>query len=129
MTDYGEYEFVVKKVYSESAIKKAHEKKINRKQVLALVKKLSIRYLKGIDVWVWFFPDKKEWENEGGIIFGDNKERIPLISLINTKYNLRAGIVLHEFVHVFTGYKYRKVNHGKMFIKIFNKVLKFYYKK
>ena len=129
MTNYGEYEFVVRKVYSKSVIKKAHEKKINKKQVIALVKRLSNRYLNGIDIWVWFFPHKKEWQNEGGVIFGDDNERFPLISLINTKSNLRVGIVLHEFVHAMTGYKYGIINHGKIFIKTFNKILRFYYKK
>ena len=127
MTSYGEYEFVVKKVYSENAIKKAHEKKINRKQVITLVKKLSNRYLNGIDIWVWFFPGKKGWQNEGGVIFGDDNERFPVISLINMKSNLRVGIVLHEFAHAMTGYKYGIINHGKSFIKSFNKVLRFYF--
>ena len=126
MTSYGEYEFVVKKVYSASAIKRAHEIKITRGQVLMLVKKLSKRYFKDENiVWVWWLPKDELW-NSGGILFYD--ERQPVIELINKKSNLRVGIVLHEFSHALTGYKYGIVNHGKTFIKTFNKVLKFYYK-
>ena len=128
MTSYGEYEFVVKKVYSASAIKRAHEIKINRRQVLNLIKKLSKRYLNDENiVWVWWLPKDELW-NSGGVLFGDGDERQPVIELINKKSNLRVGIVLHEFSHVLTGYKYGIVNHGKIFIKTFNKVLKFYYK-
>ena len=124
MTSYGEYEFVVKKVYSASAIKRVHEIKITRGQVLMLIKKLSKRYLNEKRVLVEWLS-KGEKTNWGGVQFDG---RIPIIGLINTKKNLRVGIVLHEFSHAFTGYKYGMVNHGKIFIKTFNKVLKFYFK-
>ena len=126
MTSYGEYEFVVRKVYSAKAIKRAHEIKITRGEVLTLIKKLSKRYLKNKTVWVWWLSKGGEC-NGGGVLF-DCDERQPVIELINTKSNLRVGIVLHEFVHAMTGYKYGRVNHGQIFIKTFNKVLKFYFK-
>ena len=126
MTSYGEYEFVVNKIYSASAIKRAHETKITRGEVLSLIKKLSKRYLKNKKVMVEWLSKRESQTNWGGIVFDG---RIPIIGLINTKKNLRVGIVLHEFSHAFTGYKYGMVNHGKIFIKTFNKVLKFYYKK
>ena len=125
MTSYGEYEFVVRKVYSISAIKKAHEKKITRGEVLILVKKLSKRYLKNKKVMVEWLSKGESQTNWGGVVFDG---RIPIIGLINTKKNLRVGIVLHEFSHAFTGYKYGTVNHGNVFIKTLNKVLRFYYK-
>ena len=125
MTTYGEYEFVVRKVYSASAIKRAHEIKITRRQVLNIIKKLSKRYFKDENkVWVWWLSKDELW-NTGGVLFDD--ERQPVIELINTKKNLRVGIVLHEFAHAFAGHKYGIINHGKIFIKTFNKVLRFYY--
>ena len=127
MTDYGEYEFVVKNVYSARVIKKAHEIKITRREVLNLIKKLSKKYLNDENiVWVWWLSKDELW-NGGGVLF-DCDERQPVIELINTKKNLRVGIVLHEFSHVLTGYKYGIVNHGQTFIKTFNKLLRFYFK-
>lgn len=126
MTSYGEYEFVVRKVYSEKAIKKAHEIKISRGNALRIINELSKRYFKNENIVRVVWMSKNAKMNMGGVMF-DCDERTPVIELVNTKSNLRVGIVLHEFSHAFTGYHYRKVNHGKSFIRTFNKILRFYF--
>ena len=137
-TAYGEFEFIVKKMYSINAIKKAHETPLTKNQASNLLKKLSKRYLNNENTLKLKWIKTGKW-NLGGIDFIEGK-RIPTVELHSDKKNekkgifgLRAGIVLHEFSHALANYHSRRLSrgegHGREFIKTFNKVLKFYNRK
>lgn len=132
-TDYGEFEFIAKKMYSRAAIKKAHETSLTKRQAIVLTKSLSKKFFKDENTLVLKWITRGKW-NLGGIDVVGNK-KIPIVELHADKeskkhFGLRAGIVLHEFSHALANYHSRRVSrgegHGREFIKTFNKVLRFY---
>lgn len=136
VTEYGEYEFVAKKMYSLVAIKEAHETPYTKKQTELLLKCLSKRYFKSRNL-LWIMWNTKNRLNYGGVYRASERgKKIPYVDLRPDKknkkkgiYGLRAGIVLHEFSHALADYNSNKSvgeGHGKEFIKTFNKVLRFY---
>lgn len=131
-TDYGEFEFVAKKISPISLVEKAHKILCSKKEATDILKWLSNKYFKDKDFLIIRWISKGKF-NYGGTEFIKGKKR-PYIELHPNKknikkkiYGLRIGIVLHEFAHALANYnskKSRGEGHGKIFIRTFQKVLR-----
>ena len=131
-TDYGEFQFVARKISPISLVEKAHKTPCSKREAINILKWLSMRHFKDKDFLIIRWINKGKF-NYGGTEFIKGK-KMPYIELHPDKksikkkiYGLRVGIVLHEFAHALANYnsnKNRGEGHGKIFIQTFQKVLR-----